>query len=219
MRDDFSSSVKDIVSKRVGLHCSNPDCGMLTMGPNSNENKTTNIGVAAHITAASPGGPRFDGALNQEDRSSIANAIWLCQSCSKLIDSDVDKYTVLLLNNWKVEAERQTGAKLNKQQIVSEQADNHEDVFNLMPELIDEMATDLKANPLFREFILLEKGWMYNSGGKQFLAYYYDDHDNLRAKIQLLENNGLVRETTYNNTLRFVFEEIFIKELRSLGRI
>lgn len=192
---------------------------MLTMGPNSNENKTTNIGVAAHITAASTGGPRFNGALTQGGRSSISNAIWLCQSCSKLIDSDVSKYTVLLLNNWKIEAERKTAARLNKQQVVSDDlTENHQDVFSLMPELIDEMATDLKANPLFREFILLEKGWMYSSS-KQFLAYYYDDHDNLQAKIQLLENNGLVREITYNNTLRFVFEEIFIKELRNLGRI
>ena len=219
MRDDFSNSVRDIVAKRVGLICSNPDCGTLTVGPNSIETKTTNIGVASHITAASAGGPRFDGRLTQKERRSISNAIWLCQSCSKIIDSDIGKYTVSLLNNWKAEAERQTKLKLNKQQIAIGSADNHQEVFNLMPELIDEIAVDLKANPLFREFILLKKGWMYNSGGKQFLVYYYDDHDSLEIKIQLLENNGLVRDITNNNTLRYVFEEKFIKELKNLGRI
>ena len=191
---------------------------MLTMGPNSIENKATNIGVAAHITAASPGGPRFDGALTQEDRSSISNAIWLCQSCSKLIDSDTSKYTVKLLNGWKKEVERQTELKLNKQKTISPKV-NHQEVFNLMPELINEIVNDLKANPIFREFILQKKGWIYNSGGKQILVYYYEDHNNLDAKIRLLENNGLVTDITDNNTLRYIFEENFIQELKDLGQL
>jgi hypothetical protein len=218
VRDDFSSSVKDIVSKRFGLLCSNPDCGMLTMGPNSNENKTTNIGVAAHITAASSGGPRFNGALTQEDRCSISNAIWLCQSCSKLIDSDTSKYPVRLLIRWKEEAERLTELKLNKQRTTTPK-ENHQEIFNLMPELINEIVGDLKANPIFREFILQQKGWIYNSGGKQILVYYYEDHDNLHGKIRLLENNGLVTDITHNNTLRYVFEEKFIQELKHLGQL
>jgi len=218
VRDEFSSSVKDILSKRVGLICSNPNCRTLTMGPNSNEGKTTNIGVASHITAASPGGPRFNEISTQEERSSISNAIWLCQSCSKLIDSDTKKYTVDILKQWKTEAERQTELKLNKQLGSNEPTESYIEVFNLMPELIREIATDIKANPLFREFILQQKGWVYNSGGKQFLVYYYDDHDDLDAKIRLLENNGLVKDITYNNTRRYVLEEKFIRELKKLGQ-
>jgi hypothetical protein len=44
MRDDFKSQVKDTLSKRVGLRCSNPNCRALTAGPNSDKDKTTNIG-------------------------------------------------------------------------------------------------------------------------------------------------------------------------------
>jgi tetratricopeptide (TPR) repeat protein len=63
------------------------------------------IGVAAHITAASPGGPRYDANLTPEQRSHPDNGIWLCQSCAKLIDNDPERYTVAVLREWKVSAE------------------------------------------------------------------------------------------------------------------
>lgn len=54
MRDDFNSSTKDVLAKRVGFHCSNPNCRTLTCGPRTEANKFVSIGVAAHISAASP---------------------------------------------------------------------------------------------------------------------------------------------------------------------
>jgi cellulose biosynthesis protein BcsQ len=59
------------------------------------------IGEAAHIEAASPGGPRYNCNMTESERSSSSNAIWLCRNCSKLIDSDVEKYPVPLLKKWK----------------------------------------------------------------------------------------------------------------------
>jgi len=38
-------------------------------------------------------------------RTSIDNAIWLCQSCAKLIDNDPAKYTVTVLVTWRLDAE------------------------------------------------------------------------------------------------------------------
>jgi hypothetical protein len=216
MRDDFIQSVKDILSKRVGLLCSNPTCKTLTIGPNSNENKATNIGVAAHITAASIGGPRYNPNISSEERSSISNAIWLCQSCAKMIDSDSNKFTTVILTNWKIEAELYAENKLNMKGEYSPE-ENYTEVFNLMPELISEIHSDLKDNPLFREFILLQRGWIYNSGGKKYLVYYFDDHDNLDAKIKLLENHRLVRNITYNNTQRYVLSEKLVNEIRRLA--
>ena len=63
------------------------------------------IGVAAHITAAAPGGPRFDPSLNAEERQSLQNAIWLCQNCAKLIDNDTTRFAVEVLRQWKAQAE------------------------------------------------------------------------------------------------------------------
>jgi hypothetical protein len=62
--------------------------------------------VAAHITAAAVGGPRYDQKLLLDERRSPSNGIWLCQSCSKLVDNDELKYPVTLLRAWKENAER-----------------------------------------------------------------------------------------------------------------
>lgn len=105
MRDDFNKNVKDQLAKRVGFRCSNPKCKCSTIGPKSGEESNT-TGVAAHITAASPGGPRYDSTLGETERKSIHNGIWLCQSCAKLIDNDKNIYTIMRLIMWKNCAEK-----------------------------------------------------------------------------------------------------------------
>ena len=104
-RDDFTKTTKDALAKRVALRCSNPSCKTSTAGPHSSSAEIINIGVACHITAASPGGPRHDPAISPTQRTSIDNGIWLCQTCAKLIDSDPTRYTPGLLNTWKNAAE------------------------------------------------------------------------------------------------------------------
>ena len=104
MRDDFDNKTKEQLAKRVGFRCSNPECKHSTIGPKSGGGSNT-TGVAAHITAASPGGPRYDSILNEVERKSIHNGIWLCQNCAKIIDNDTKLYTVMRLIMWKNSAE------------------------------------------------------------------------------------------------------------------
>jgi hypothetical protein len=105
MRDDFSQEIKEILAKRVAYCCSKPNCRQLTSGPSTDPKKALNIGVAAHIMAASPGGKRYCSTQTPEERKNIINGIWLCQNCAKLIDSDDQKYTVDILINWKYQSE------------------------------------------------------------------------------------------------------------------
>lgn len=111
-RDDFTKQTQDTLAKRVGVRCSNPTCRKLTTGPRTESHHIVNIGVGAHITAASPGGPRYDPSLTQEQRQSPENGIWLCQNCAKLADNDLLRYPKELLRAWKTQAEASALAAL-----------------------------------------------------------------------------------------------------------
>ena len=105
MRDDFSRRTTKVLADRAGNRCSNPGCRQPTSGPRTDPDRAVNIGVAAHITAASEGGPRYDPALTPEARRHPDNGLWLCQNCAKLVDNDPTGYPVDLLRAWKRQAE------------------------------------------------------------------------------------------------------------------
>jgi len=105
VRDDFSETVKRNLGRRVAYRCSRPDCRAPTLGPQVDPEKSINVGVAAHISAAAPKGPRFDAEMSPDVRASSSNGIWLCQNCAKLIDSDPTRYSRDVLFRWKAFAE------------------------------------------------------------------------------------------------------------------
>src|SRR5260370_14563223 len=105
MSDDFSDTVKKALAARVGHLCSNPECRALTSGPQDDPAKAVNIGVAAHITAASAGAPRYDPDLLPEERNAPSNELCLCQYCAKLIDNYPTQLTVEVLKKWKTATE------------------------------------------------------------------------------------------------------------------
>ena len=104
-RDNVTKSVREKVADIVGFRCSNPQCQKLTSGPAIDTTRAINIGEAAHITAASPGGPRYDRTLSPDQRSSINNAIWLCGACATMIDRDTERFTVKVLREFREQAE------------------------------------------------------------------------------------------------------------------
>jgi hypothetical protein len=212
-RDDFSSQVKDVLAKRVGYRCSNPACRKPTSGPQTNPTKAINIGVAAHLTAASPGGPRYDSTLSPEARSAESNGLWLCQNCAKLIDSDVTRYPIEVLRAWKTVAEHQALIELEKKGSVDESPIvRFQRLDTRMPELLAEMRADLAKNPFSREFVLLNKGWIYYGRGHE-LVYFYEDHAELDNKIQIMQNVGAIKDIAFNRVKRFIFTEPFVDYL------
>lgn len=102
-RDSFSKKTRTTLAERAGFICSNPECNKLTVGPCfSNAEKSINVGVAAHIHAASSLGPRYKKTQTPDERKHIDNAIWMCGSCSYLIDkNNGNDYTHIWLKDWK----------------------------------------------------------------------------------------------------------------------
>jgi hypothetical protein len=111
-RDEFTPGTKKRLAARVGFVCSNPECRKQTQGPTLASSGSVNLGVAAHVAAASPGGPRFDPSLTNLARRSADNGIWLCQDCAKLVDSDRDRFPAAALRAWREEAEAEAGRRL-----------------------------------------------------------------------------------------------------------
>jgi hypothetical protein len=90
---------------RIASEFAKPDCCRPTLGPRMGEPGFMNLGVAAHIKAASEGGARYDKGQTQENRRSFSNGIWLCQAHAHQVDHDEEHFTVEMLEKWKRDAE------------------------------------------------------------------------------------------------------------------
>ena len=116
MRDDFSAGVRAVLAHRAGYRCSRPDCRASTAGPSwEGPSAKSNVGVAAHITAASEqSGRRYDPGLSHEQRKSAENGIWLCQTHAKEVDDDEARFPEAVLRSWKEHAETTARALLGR---------------------------------------------------------------------------------------------------------
>jgi len=99
MRDKFSSKTKNILAARAGHKCS--VCLKSTSGPGDTADAVISDGTAAHITAASPSGPRFDSSLSPQERRSPENGIWACTQHGREIDAPTSTFTVDVLRGLK----------------------------------------------------------------------------------------------------------------------
>lgn len=105
-RDEFTEKIKLQIAKRAGWLCSDPSCRRDTIGSNSEGTGEINLGTAAHICAAAPGGPRYDPNQTPAQRSSPDNSIWMCRLHGAAVDAKDSKFTVELLREWKAQAQK-----------------------------------------------------------------------------------------------------------------
>ncbi|MXO63412.1 hypothetical protein [Qipengyuania oceanensis] len=209
-RDNFSKRTRDRLARRVGMRCSFPQCRAPTSGPDA-EKGTTDTGVAAHITAASPDGPRYDDTISSAQRASIENGIWLCQNHAKLIDDDELTYTAAVLRDYRDTAEQIAGLEAKGFRVVP--GSPFAAMERKASALVAEMREDMKTDATVRRFALLDKRFSYGAGSEPQFVYYYNTHANLDSLVAILENYGAVREITSGNVRHFRFNESFVDYL------
>ena len=242
-RDDFTKRIKETLAKRVGFHCSNPSCKIITSGPHENKLKSTNIGIAAHITAAAAGGPRFNEKLTLEERKDISNGIWLCIPCSNIIDKDPDRFPVELLKKWKEESEEYTRNVIDGQanyipplvlQTLEDKINsqinlinNKDQIFNELKEKYISLNKSLhersNANPIIEKSIEeLNKGNFENA--EKLLLEDIENNNNRNAKSYYDIGNISELQIDYKKALKYYKSAVAINNnsylyLNSLARV
>lgn len=103
---DFSADTIRLLCERSAMICNNPICATITVGPsNASGSLKLKLGEAAHIRAKGKGA-RYDKNMNDQQRASIDNGIWLCANCHTLIDkNDGADFSVSQLERWKADHE------------------------------------------------------------------------------------------------------------------
>src|SRR3954454_9838313 len=88
------ASQVNILFGKNGGRCAYPECGAtLTMDSRSPGDRPRNVGKVAHITAASPDGPRYDASLTSAERRAETNLILLCGTHHDQIDYQPEFHT------------------------------------------------------------------------------------------------------------------------------
>jgi hypothetical protein len=152
-----------------------------------------------------------------EDRRSVDNGLWLCQTCAKLIDSDELKFSVAKLQVWRHDAEAAAARALELRRAPATES---EGVFyeaqRLMPDLILEMKHDMTddASELVREFVLLPSENVVFGHTKPRFVYFETTHPNLQIQVDWLAEMGLVVDVTPRNTPIYRFTPEFAEWLR-----
>jgi uncharacterized membrane protein YgcG len=93
---------------------------------------------------------------------------------------------------------------------------NFEKVKKMMPQLLEEMREDISSeeNRLIREFAILPNRKVLFNYSKRHFSYFADEHEDLRNKIDILEDYGFVTDVTTGNTPIYRMREEFLGHLR-----
>jgi len=113
-RSNFSAATRNLLASRAGYQCSVLNCGRPTIGPGTGPEQVVRTGLAAHINAASPNGPRGSGGLTTEQLRLPGNGIWCCHDHGKVIDSDKGAvFSAAQLKAWKRLHEARKGMEVH----------------------------------------------------------------------------------------------------------
>jgi HNH endonuclease len=175
------------------------------------------VGDEAHIHSEKEDGPRFDPSFPKERIDLYENLLLLCKIHHKLVDDQAETFTADILRALKSNHELWVRSALAAAEDPaalkpsSSRAIDFQRVEAQIPELIAELRADVDAKPFIREFVLLSRKWTYNGDERDPVSvYFFEDHDNLQGKIQILENRGLIIDVTFTTVKRYRMAEDFV---------
>ena len=100
-RKKISDRETKLLCLQSGGVCAFPNCGKSLIQEGSNLDEPVVTGEIAHIVAYEPGGPRGDSSFPEEDLNKHTNLILLCGDHHKLIDSQLNTYSIPVLREMK----------------------------------------------------------------------------------------------------------------------
>lgn len=85
-------------------------------------------------------------------------------------------------------------------------------VKSLMPELIADIKKDLteEGNKFIREFFIMSNHHILNPENSCFV-YYFEEHNNLNGKMNILENYRFIKDITLKNVKKYRLTEEFVE--------
>jgi hypothetical protein len=153
------------------------------------------------------GAKQFDCQFNLEQAALLEHAVTMLVQVGWLKQTDQELYHVTHAG---YEAVRQLQGQPNP---------SFHHVREQMPALIAEMKSDLEGEDgkLVREFFIMSKNHVLGGSEKPRFIYYEEDHDNLRGKIDILENHGYVVDVTPKNVPIYRMSEEFVRLVMEQG--
>lgn len=218
-RDDFTKDTIRKAAGRVGYRCSFPNCPNATIGASmESPNKTSVTGVAAHICAAAEGGPRYDQSMSVDERRGVENCIWLCQTHSKLIDTDVETYTAEKLRQWKADAELAASKALADGDYFGEYYKGNGDNLDILKQLFDDMVIEGQFSQL--RTMLAQYKTTLSEQYEEFVLRYKIAYDVYCDRAQLKEHIDAYCNLSCKSGINFLVELFFALHLTDeLGRV
>jgi hypothetical protein len=108
----ISVKTRVLLWTKAGGLCSN--CRrQLVMSATATDDESL-VGEGAHIVAEEDNGPRADPTRAPDDRNRYSNLVLLCRVCHKLVDDQVNTYTVSVLTRLKEAHERRVAEQLDQ---------------------------------------------------------------------------------------------------------
>ncbi len=91
---------------------------------------------------------------------------------------------------------------------------NFERLEKMVPDLVAEMRTDIGNSQFTREVVALSKKWSYGGQERPFFTYFYEDHQELLGKLNVMENYGALLDIKFNDVYRYEMTEDFVEYLQ-----